>query len=99
MSGIVPAGGGQASPSPQQQNYDGEGETPHSNDSGDQVHQYEGGCFEEDIKNEDVIGIGMSNFNEFLKVHQQLMHERGDNFLAKVINIDINDNNLSVIQD
>ena len=30
----------------------------------------------------------MANFTEFLGHHQQLMYERGDNFLAKIINID-----------
>jgi hypothetical protein len=30
----------------------------------------------------------MTNFTEFLGHHQQLMYERGDNFLAKIINID-----------
>ncbi len=32
--------------------------------------------------------VGMQNFNEFLRHHQELMHERGDNFLAKIINIE-----------
>jgi hypothetical protein len=30
----------------------------------------------------------MANFTEFLGHHQQLMYDRGDNFLAKIVNID-----------
>lgn len=66
----------------------------------DGVHMFEGGCHEEEqmssqgylssmeIRRKQQVSIGMSNFNDFLRHHQDLMHERGDTFLAKIINIE-----------
>ena len=44
--------------------------------------------YHERSDSETAFGIGMANFTDFLRHHQQLMYDNGDNFLAKIINIE-----------